>query len=68
MGATVHIGTESVNVLSMMLETIDLMAGLAQRCASHIHPDTGAPTNAAAFTQVATKAGQTRSSYQQLIA
>lgn len=67
-GQTVHIGSESVNTLAMMLDTIDLLAELAQQCASHAHPDTGTPTNASAFTQTATKAGQTRSKYQQIIA
>ncbi|SEK35551.1 hypothetical protein SAMN04487787_101593 [Kosakonia sacchari] len=67
-GATVHIGSESVNTLAMMLDTIDLLADLAQQCASHTHPDTGTPTNASAFTQTAGKAGQTRSKYQGIIA
>lgn len=67
-GATVHIGSESVNTLAMMLDTIDLLAELAQQCASHTHPDTGTPTNASAFTQTAGRAGQTRSKYQGIIA
>ncbi len=68
MGATVHIGSESINALTMMLDTIDLLAELAQQCASHSHPTVGTPTNADAFTQTATKAGQTRSKYQNIIA
>lgn len=68
MGATVHIGSENVNALTMMLDTIDLLAELAQQCANHSHPTVGTPTNAAAFTQTATKAGQTRSKYQNIIA
>lgn len=32
-GQTVHIGSESVNTLAMMLDTIDLLAELAQQCA-----------------------------------
>ncbi|CAM7362024.1 hypothetical protein CISEMA079M_07390 [Citrobacter sedlakii] len=68
MGATVHIGSESINALTMMLDTIDLLAELAQQCANHSHPTVGTPTNAAAFTQTATKAGQTRSKYQSIIA
>lgn len=67
-GRTVHIGNDSINTLSMMLDTIDLLAELAQQCATHSHPDTGAPTNASAFTQTATRAGQTRSKYQNIIA
>ncbi len=67
-GGTVHIGNDSINTLSMMLDTIDLLAELAQQCATHSHPDTGTPTNASAFTQTATRAGQTRSKYQNIIA
>lgn len=68
MGPTVHIGSESVNTLTMMLDTIDLLAELAQQCASHSHPNVGTPTNAGAFTQTAEKAGQTRRKYQKIIA
>ncbi len=68
MGPTIHIGSESVNTLTMMLDTIDLLAELAQQCASHSHPSVGTPTNAGAFTQTAEKAGQTRSKYQKIIA
>ncbi|WOZ76034.1 hypothetical protein [Kosakonia sacchari] len=67
-GGTVHIGNDSINTLSMMLDTIDLLAELARQCATHSHPDTGAPTNASAFTQTAARAGQTRSKYQDIIA
>ncbi|EJF4692775.1 hypothetical protein M8S30_000860 [Salmonella enterica] len=68
MGPTVHIGSEGVNTLTMMLDTIDLLADLAQQCASHSHPSVGTPTNAGAFNQTAVKAGQTRSKYQNIIA
>ncbi|MBI0776745.1 phage major capsid protein, P2 family [Escherichia coli] len=68
MGETVHIGSENINALTMMLDTIDLLAELALQCANHSHPTVGTPTNAAAFTQTATKAGQTRSKYQNIIA
>ncbi|HGK5196753.1 TPA: hypothetical protein ACJ270_002572 [Salmonella enterica subsp. enterica serovar Newport] len=67
-GSTVHIGSEGVNTLTMMLDTIDLLAELAQQCASHSHPSVGTPTNAGAFNQTAAKAGQTRSKYQNIIA
>lgn len=64
MGPTEHIGSEGVNTLQMMLDTIDLLAQLA----SHTHPSTGRPTNAGAFSQTASQATQTRSKYQNLIA
>ncbi|EJS5026724.1 hypothetical protein ACTWMS_004754, partial [Salmonella enterica] len=68
MGPTVHIGSEGVNTLTMMLDTIDLLAELAQQCASHSHPSVGTPTNADAFNQTVAKAGKTRSKYQNIIA
>lgn len=68
MGPTVHIGSESVNTLQMMLDTIDLLAQLASQCASHSHPGTGGPTTAAAFSQTAAQATQTRSRYENIIA
>jgi len=68
MGPTVHIGSEGVNTLSMMLDTIDLLAELAVQCASHAHSGTGTPTNAAAFMQTGAKATATRSKYEKIIA
>ncbi|HHP5906473.1 hypothetical protein E4179_22355 [Citrobacter freundii] len=68
MGPTVHIGSENVNALQMLLETIDLVKELATACASHTHPSTGTPTNATSFTGTATKAGDTRTKYQGIIA
>ncbi|PSN06756.1 hypothetical protein C7G83_14195 [Siccibacter turicensis] len=65
MGPTVHIGSESVNVLAMMLDTINL---LAQQCAHHSHPSVSTPTNASAFSQTASAAQQTKSKYESIIA
>ncbi|AKL02710.1 MULTISPECIES: hypothetical protein [Enterobacter cloacae complex] len=67
-GDTVHIGTGSTNTLTMLLDTIDLLAELAQQCAGHTHPGTGAPNQASAFTETASKAGVTRAKYEQIIA
>ncbi|WP_024549891.1 hypothetical protein [Siccibacter turicensis] len=68
MGPTVHIGNENVNVLAMMLDTIDLLAQLAQQCANHSHPSVSTPTNASAFSQTASAAQQTKSKYESIIA
>lgn len=67
-GDTVHIGTGSTNTLTMLLDTIDLLAELAQQCARHTHPGTGAPNQASDFTETASKAGVTRGKYEQIIA
>lgn len=67
-GQTVHIGTESTNALTMLLDTIDLLAELASQCASHTHPGTGAPNQSGDFAQTASRAGTTRGKYEQIIA
>ncbi|HGP4144714.1 TPA: hypothetical protein ACLLIE_004008 [Enterobacter roggenkampii] len=67
-GGTVHIGNDTTNTLAMLLDTIDLLAELAQQCAAHTHPGTGVATNASDFTRTQTKAGQTRKKYQDIIA
>ncbi len=67
-GPTVHIGSEGVNALTMMLETIDLLAELAQQCATHTHSGTGAPIQASGFSQTAARAGTTRNKYSKIIA
>ncbi|WP_318378718.1 hypothetical protein [Enterobacter sp.] len=68
MELTVYIDSEGVNTLSMMLETIILLAKLAAQCASHSHSGTGTPTYANAFTQTGAKATATRSKYKKIIA
>ena len=67
-GNTVHIGTGGTNTLTMLLETIDLLAELAGQCAGHTHPGTGAPIQAGDFAQTASKAGTTRGKYEKIIA
>lgn len=67
-GDTVHICTRSTNTLTMLLDTIDLLAELAQQCAGHTHSGTGAPTQASASTEMASKAGVTRGKYEPIIA
>jgi hypothetical protein len=62
------VGTEKTNALTMLLDTIDLLAELASQCASHTHPGTGAPVQSGAFTQTATKAGTTKGKYAAIIA
>lgn len=67
-GPTVHIGSEGVNALTMMLDTIDLLAELAQQCATHTHSGTGVPIQAGGFSQTAARAGTTRNKYAKIIA
>lgn len=45
----VWIGSKSINVCQLMLETLDVVKQLAELMAEHTHKDTGAPLNAAAI-------------------
>lgn len=47
------IGSEQVNVLSLMTDTLDILERALQLMAAHSHSGTGAPTNAASFTSLA---------------
>ena len=51
------IGSDSVNVLQVLGDLIDLVEKMSVQIAAHVHPQVGqAPTNAAAFTEGALKA------------
>lgn len=62
------LGSESVNVLALLIETLDTVATLASQVADHTHPDTGKPENAADIKAAATTATQLKDKYQPLIA
>lgn len=64
---SIWMGTSSVNVAQLMIDTLDLVKQLAQQCASHTHPDTGGPTNADAFNGSAQSAGTLKEKYDPLI-
>jgi len=67
-GATVNIGSESVNTLAMMLTPSICWQSWRSSAPATPPPDTGTPTNASTFTQTAGRAGQTPSKYQGIIA
>lgn len=66
-GATVHLGNGEINVLSMLLETIDLLGKLAACCAEHQHPDTAGPVNADAFSEIQRESSAAKEKYQSVI-
>ncbi|WP_410200121.1 phage tail-collar fiber domain-containing protein [Enterobacter hormaechei] len=63
----VWIGSDSINVAQLMLETLDVVKELAEQTASHTHSNTGAPTNAGAIRNTGTKADTLNGKYSPVI-
>ncbi|KLW25375.1 MULTISPECIES: hypothetical protein [Enterobacter cloacae complex] len=63
----VWIGSGSINVAQLMLDTLDVLKELAEQTASHTHSNTGAPTNAAAIRNTGTKADTLNTKYSPVI-
>ncbi|AVY98027.1 hypothetical protein DAI21_10320 [Lelliottia sp. WB101] len=63
----VWIGSGSINVAQLMLDTLDVVKELAEQTASHSHSNTGAPTNAAAIRNSGTKADTLNTKYSPVI-
>ncbi|PVZ87897.1 hypothetical protein C9426_09870 [Serratia sp. S1B] len=52
---TIRLGSEEVNVLTLLTDTLDVLHQLAQQTAQHTHSNTGTPTNSDAITSTANK-------------
>ncbi|MED5724263.1 hypothetical protein [Enterobacter hormaechei] len=63
----VWIGSGSINVAQLMLDTLDVLKELAEQTASHTHSNTGAPTNAAAIRNTGAKADTLNTKYSPVI-
>lgn len=63
----VWIGSGSINVAQLMLDTLDVVKQLAELTASHTHSNTGAPTNAADIRSAGTKADTLNGKYSPVI-
>ncbi|MFH2639660.1 phage tail-collar fiber domain-containing protein [Klebsiella aerogenes] len=63
----VWIGSGSINVAQLMLDTLDVLKELAEQTASHTHSNTGAPTNAGAIRGAGQKADQLNGKYSPVI-
>ncbi|WP_336803734.1 hypothetical protein [Erwinia aphidicola] len=63
----VWVGSQQINVMQLMLDTLDVVRQLAQLTAAHTHPDTGQPTNAAAIAQTASQADKLKTKYRPVI-
>jgi len=63
----VWIGSGSINVAQLMLDTLDVVKELAEQTASHTHSNTGAPTNAGAIRNTGAKADTLNGKYSPVI-
>jgi hypothetical protein len=60
-------GSQQINVMALMLETLEVVQELAQQTASHTHSNTGGPQNAAAISAVGDKSEQLKIKYATVI-
>lgn len=65
---SVKLGTDEINVLTLLTDTLDVVNELAKLVATHTHPDTGASQQAAQFTTIAGKTDKLHTKYGPLIA
>ncbi|HGT5786179.1 TPA: hypothetical protein ACM381_003104 [Escherichia coli] len=63
----VWIGSGSINVAQLMLDTLDVLKQLAEHTASHTHSNTGTPTNAGAIRGSGQQADQLNGKYSPVI-
>lgn len=63
----VWVGSESINVCQLMIETLDVVKQLAELTAAHTHQDTGAPLNATAIRGTGTTANGLATKYKPVI-
>ncbi|WP_320729602.1 hypothetical protein [Enterobacter ludwigii] len=63
----VWIGSGTINVAQLMLDTLDVVKELAEQTASHTHSNTGAPTNAGAIRNTGAKAETLNGKYSPVI-
>lgn len=65
---SVKLGTDEINVLTLLTDTLDVVNELAKLVATHTHPDTGASQQAVQFTTIAGKTDKLHTKYGPLIA
>ncbi|EAB8055731.1 hypothetical protein EXB42_19240 [Salmonella enterica subsp. enterica serovar Agona] len=63
----VWIGSGSINVAQLMLDTLDVVRQLAELTASHTHSNTGPPTNAGDIRSTGTQADTLNGKYSPVI-
>lgn len=65
---SVRLGTDEINVLTLLTDTLDVLQTLASQTASHTHQNTGGPQQASDFTATATRTKTLATKYGPLIA
>lgn len=63
----VWVGSQSVNVMQLMLETLDVVKQLAELTANHTHNNTGAPLNATSLKGIGSNATNLKAKYNPVI-
>lgn len=64
---SIKIGSDSINVLSLLTDTLDVIQTLATQTAQHTHSNTGAPTNAGDMASTANRTTALKAKYSPFI-
>lgn len=65
---SVRLGSDELNVLTLLTDTLEVIGELADLTAVHQHPDTGKPTNAGAIGNVSKRTQTLNTKYSPFIA
>ncbi|HHH0494795.1 TPA: hypothetical protein ACPZG9_000238 [Yersinia enterocolitica] len=65
---SVRLGTDEINVLTLLTDTLDVIQTLANQTANHTHNNTGGPLNASDFTATANRTQALTTKYGPFIA
>ncbi|MDX7991710.1 hypothetical protein FE393_10285 [Xenorhabdus sp. psl] len=63
----VWVGSQQINVMTLMLDTLDVVKELAELTAAHTHHNTGTPENARAIRNTAHKSDGLKQKYSPVI-
>ncbi|CEE91772.1 conserved hypothetical protein [Xenorhabdus nematophila str. Anatoliense] len=63
----VWVGSQQINVMTLMLDTLDVVKELAELTAAHTHHNTGTPENASAIRNTAHKSDGLKQKYSPVI-
>jgi hypothetical protein len=63
----VWVGSQQINVMELMLETLGVVQELAQQTAAHTHSNTGTPQNAGAISATGAKSDKLKAKYAPVI-
>lgn len=65
---SIRLGSEELNVLTLLTDTLDVVSQLAQQTASHTHSNTGTPTNSDAIAATGEQTATLNKKYAPFIA